>query len=853
MNSRATMFVAPSLSAIAVVPAVAQNPSTATPAGIVSTTNEPVAPGKLQPTWKSRIRAGLTACALAALCVPGAGHAVPVAPDTAARSFPLDSVQLLDGPFKQAVAANRDYLLALDPDRLLAPFLREAGLEPRKPSYKNWESGGLDGHTAGHYLSALALMIGSGNDTPQGEFRRRLDYMLAELARVQKANGNGYIGGVPGSRALWAAVAAGDVDVMKTKWVPWYNLHKTYAGLRDACLFAHEAAVKEILVRFGDWCVQVISGLSDEQMQRMIATEYGGMNEVLADLYAIAGDVKYLRAAERFNQRSLLDPLAAGQDQLTGKHANTQIPKVVGFERIATLTGDEKLDAASRFFWETVTKNRSVAFGGNSVREHFNDPKDFSSMIEDRQGPETCNTYNMLRLTGQLFATQPRAAYADYYERALFNHLLSAINIKHPGYVYFTPIRPGHYRVYSEPETCFWCCVGTGMENPGKYGEFIYQRARDGGLYVNLFIPSELKIAEGATLRQETKFPYEPSTRLVLHLPRPETFTLRLRHPAWVEAGQFKIKVNGRPAATDTTPSSYAELRREWSDGDVIEVALPMRTTVERLPDGSDWVAIMHGPIVLAAPAGTENQTGLRADGSRMGHVAHGPLVPLDKAASLLTTAAELPAHVVPDPAAGPLHFRLKDVVTPAAPDGVPLAPFFALHDARYQMYWELTTEAALAARRERLAAAEQALAAREAATLDRVQPGEQQPEVEHDFKGEATKTGVANGRRWRDGKWFQYALDPRGEKAVELEITCWGGDDGRAFDILVNDTLLATVELKRERPGQFVEKRFPIPAPLLTAAAGKPLTVKFVAKAFVAGGIFDVRLVKPGAPLSNH
>ncbi|MDR3459769.1 MAG: glycoside hydrolase family 127 protein [Verrucomicrobiae bacterium] len=753
------------------------------------------------------------------------------------------------GPFVEAVKANRTYLLELDPDRLLAPFAREAGLEMKARPYGNWESGGLDGHTAGHYLSALSTMIASGADTPDGELRRRLNYMVAELDRCQKAWTNGYVGGVPGSRALWNSVAAGQVEAVNGKWVPWYNLHKTFAGLRDACLIAGNPEAREVFIHLGDWCVNLISGLSDQQMQRMLRQEHGGMNEVLADLYALTGDQKFIVAARRFSQQAILEPLEHHEDRLTGLHANTQIPKVIGLERIATLTGDQEADSGARFFWDNVTGKRSVAFGGNSVSEHFNDPKNFEGMLESREGPETCNTYNMLRLTEQLFVSQPGAAYADYYERALYNHILASINPEAPGYVYFTPIRPEHYRVYSQPDTCFWCCVGTGMENPGKYGEFIYAQATN-GLYVNLFIASELTAVNlGLVLRQETAFPDEPRTKLTLKLQKPSEFTLYLRHPDWVAAGDFAVRVNGKPVTVTSPPSSYAELRRVWHDGDTVEVELPMRTTVERLPDGSDWVAILHGPILLARPSGTNNLVGLIANGSRMGHVASGPLIPLDRAPVLLTDTNDLPQHVKPDRAAGPLHFNLVNVVEPAVANGLPLIPFFRLHDERYQMYWQLTTKEELAARHERLAAEERAKALREASTLDRVAPGEQQPEVEHDYVGQHSDSGLRNGQRWRRGDWFQYALNPRGEKNIELAVTYWGGDAGRTFDILANGELLATESLNNSQPGQFFEKRFSIPAKTLSLATDGHVTIKFSARqGSSVGGIYDVRLMKADA-----
>ena len=781
-----------------------------------------------------------------AFAVPTQAGDVPVGA-TPARMLPLTSVRLLDGPFAEAAKANRTYLLALDPDRLLAPFLREAGLEAKAKSYGNWESSGLDGHTAGHYLSALSTMVAAGDDNSEGELQRRLNYMIAELDRCQKASGDGYIGGVPGSQVLWQSVAAGRVQAVNGKWVPWYNLHKTFAGLRDAYLVAGNQKAREIFIQYGDWCVKLIAGITDDQMQRMLGQEHGGMNEVLADLYAITGDDKYMLAARRFSHQAVLAPLERQEDRHTGLHANTQIPKVIGLERIATLTGDKEADAGARYFWENVTGKRTVAFGGNSVSEHFNDPKNFGGMIESREGPETCNTYNMLRLTEQLFAAQPGAAYADYYERALYNHILASIDVDHPGYVYFTPLRPDHYRVVSQPDKCFWCCVGTGMENPGKYGEFIYAQATN-GLYVNLFIASEATATNlGLTLRQETTFPDAPRTQLTLKLQKAAEFALYIRHPGWVAAGDFAVKVNGQSVAVTSAPSSYAALRRVWQNGDRVEIELPMRTTVERLPDGSEWVAIMRGPIVLAAPAGTNNLRGLFANDSRMGHVAAGQLVPMDQVPVLLATAGDLPQHVQPDPSAGPMHFRLADVVAPAVAGGLPLIPFFRLQEERYQMYWQLTSQDEIAAKRESVAARERANALREANTLDQVAPGEQQPEVEHDFVGVTSDSGIRNGRRWRRGESFQYALSTRGEKAVDVAVTFWGGDTGRAYDISVNGERLIAGAGDNSKPDQFIEKHYSIPANVLSSATNGRVTVKFSAQPGSAtAGVYDVRLMKP-------
>jgi hypothetical protein len=385
------------------------------------------------------------------------------------------------------------------------------------------------------------------------------------------------------------------------------------------------------------------------------------------------------------------------------------------------------------------------------------------------------------------------------------------------------------------------------MENPGRYGEFIYAQAAK-GLYVNLFIASEITVTNlDLMLRQETAFPDEPRTRLTLKLRKSAEFTLYLRHPGWVAAGEFAVKVNGTSLVVASTPSSYAELRREWRDGDRVEIELPLRTTVERLPDGTDWVAILRGPIVLASPAGTNNLEGLYANDSRMGHVAAGPLVSMDRIPVLLARASEVGQHVKPDAAAGPMHFRLADVVEPSVKDGLPLIPFFRLHEQRYQMYWQLTTKEELAVKRERLAAEERAKALREANTLDRVAPGEQQPEVEHDFVSQNSDSGLRNGRRWRRGEWFQYTLSTRGEKSVDLAVTYWAGEAGRAYDVSVNGELLPTETTDDSSPGQFVEKFYSIPAKVLSDAANGRLTVKFSAKpGSQPGGVYDVRLMKP-------
>jgi DUF1680 family protein len=772
------------------------------------------------------------------------------AADRPVETFPLSRVRLLDGPFKRAEGVNLEYLHALDVDRLLAPYRTEAGLESKAEKYPNWESTGLQGHTAGHYLTALAQAWAAAGDA---EAKRRLDYMVGELALCQKANGNGYVGGIPGGRQLWSEIGAGTLRVerfgLNGKWVPWYNLHKLFAGLRDAFVIGGNAQARELLVALADWCEVVVSHLSDVQMQAMLGAEHGGMNEVLADVAALTSDRKYLALAQRFSDRTLFEPLRRHEDTLTGLHANTQIPKVVGYARIAELNGEPGGLDAARFFWDTVVDRRTVAFGGNSVREHFNAPDDFASMLESREGPETCNTYNMLRLTERLFRSQPAARYADYYERALFNHILSTQHPERGGYVYFTPIRPQHYRVYSRPSECFWCCVGTGMENHGKYGEFIYAHRGNDELFVNLFIASVLDWPEQRlVIRQETAFPDAPGTRLIIKTPTPQRFTLHLRHPAWVAAPAFRVRINGRAWPIASEPASYAAITREWHDGDSLEIALPMRTTVERLPDGSDYVAFVHGPILLAAKTGADHLAGLVAGDGRMAHVAPGPYLPLDAAPMLVGSPADLPARAQPVPG-HPLTFRLDGVVRPASRRGLELIPFFRVHDSRYMMYWRAVAPAAYPGVVSRLRHAESARLALEARTLDRVVPGEQQPEVEHNVRSEASTTGSTLGRSWRDATgFFSYELKAApGRGPLALQVTYLGADRGRQFDITVNGRPLASVNLQGGPPDRFVDASYPIPADVVAAAANGGLVVTFTAKpGSRAGAVYDVRLVAP-------
>ena len=755
------------------------------------------------------------------------------------QTFDLDQVSLLESPFLDAQNTDQEYILELDADRLLAPFLIDAGLEPKAPRYGNWENAGLDGHIGGHYLTALSLMYAS---TGEKELLDKLQYAIDELERAQQANGNGYVGGVPDGQRIWAEVGNGNINAsgfgLNGGWVPLYNIHKLFAGLRDAYLIADIPEAKDMLIELTDWFVELNSGLSDEQIQDMLRSEHGGLNEVFADVYAITGEEKYLDLSKRYSHRAILDPLIAGEDNLTGKHANTQIPKVVGYQRVAELSDDEVWRGAARRFWDNVVEQRTVAFGGNSVSEHFHPTDDFSSMTTANQGPETCNTYNMLKLTKMLFTDDPNAKYINFYERALYNHILSS---QHPdgGFVYFTPIRPRHYRVYSQVHTSFWCCVGSGIENHGKYGELIY--AHDGkNPYVNLFIPSELNWEEeGITLTQTTQFPFEEETRIQVDVDSPKEFTVFIRKPEWIE-GDVEVSVNGESVNTRANSFSYLSVKREWESGDVITVTLPMKTTAEFLPDGSPWAAFVRGPIVLAAVTDTTDLGGLFADDGRMAHVATDVFYPIDEAPVLLTDEPEYLTDKITQ--TGPMSFQIASLMYPDKFSNLTLVPFFTIHEARYMMYWPVLTEAQLEERQEQVRQQEAAMIELENQTVDMVATGEQQPETEHNFKGEGTEAGIHEGRFWRHAwGWFSYELSNPGKEGRTLLVTYSGGDQGRTFDILINDEVIETIT-STGHPETFFNVEYAIPEHLVA----QKMTVKFQAhENSMAGGVFEIRLLK--------
>ncbi|HEY4232120.1 MAG TPA: beta-L-arabinofuranosidase domain-containing protein [Lacipirellulaceae bacterium] len=598
-----------------------------------------------------------------------------------AQPFDLSEVRLLDSPFKIAQDADAKYMGSLDLDRLLHNFRVNAALPTTAKPLGGWEAPSceLRGHFVGHYLTACALMYQSTGDP---EWKRRVDYLVAELAKCQDSLGDGYLSAFPTS--TFDKLEAG-VHV----WAPYYTIHKIMAGLLDAYQLCGNEQALDIDKKMATYFADRLSKLSDEQIERTFhttgvgpGTEFGGMSVVLHKLYAVTGDFQDLRLANTFDRNWLAVPLAHGDDTLTGLHANTHIPQVDGYAWHYRVTGDTKYRDAAQHFWEIVTGSHSFVTGSNSFGEHFAKPGTEASQLSPTTA-ETCNTYNMLKLTRDLFQFDPKPQYADYYERALYNHILASIDPADGMTMYFLSLAPGHFKVYSTPTDSFWCCTGTGLENHAKYGDSIYFHD-DSTLWVNLFIPSELNWREKEiSVRQETKFPGEPVTTLVVRTSKPISLAVKLRVPYWATQG-VTVKVNGEMVQTAAKPETYLTLNREWKDGDRVEYSIPMSLHIHRASDLENNVAIMYGPLVLAGQFGTDGvPSPAEARDQNQFNKLPRPEIPV-----LANADDNVATWLKPMPGQA-LTFQSTGVSKPA---DVIMVPLYAVRHERYTVYWKIGT-----------------------------------------------------------------------------------------------------------------------------------------------------------------
>jgi uncharacterized protein len=633
--------------------------------------------------------AGLVA--VSALAPPGfrgleAQAASAAAPGAGADYFSLAQVQLGEGPFLHAQKLDAAYLLRLEPDRMLHNFRVNAGLTPKAPVYGGWESvePWIDirchGHTLGHYLSAIACMYETTGDA---RFAERVDYIVAELAECQEKT-SGWLTAFPDGVAPLVDSFAGG----KFAGVPWYTTHKVLAGLRDAYRHRQSRAALAVLTRFADWIDRSAAGVPAERFEKMLDREHGGMNEVLADLFAITRERRYLDLALRFSHQALLAPLAAGRDTLDGLHANTQIPKVIGFERLAEVSGSASHGAAAKYFWDVVVNQRSFATGGHGDGEHFFPARDFASHLSSAKTMETCCTHNMMRLTRALYSRDPRVAYFDYFERALFNGILASQDPVTGMNTYFQATRPGYVRLYHTEFDSFWCCTGSGIENHARYGESIYAFAGS-TLFVNLFLSSTLDWTDRKLkFRQETRFPDSDTTRITLLEGTPRRLTLAIRQPGWCPL--MTVTVRGQ-TLTARRPGEYFRFSPRLRAGDSIDVSLPMSLALEPLPQlaggAPEWGALRYGPIVLAARLGTTGLTpgaqlivNERESGKMLNDAAPIPVWP-----KLL---AQLPESLERLPGENLAFVARGFAGTPSADGRVEFAPYFRLYHERYNLYW---------------------------------------------------------------------------------------------------------------------------------------------------------------------
>lgn len=767
----------------------------------------------------------LTALGLSAFAEP----VKPVIPD-AARPLPLSAVRLTGGPLKHAQDLNGDYLLKLEPDRMLAYFRSSAGLEPKAKGYGGWDGDGknLTGHILGHYLSGASLMYAATGDK---RFKDKVDYIIGELKIVQDANGDGYLGALANGKERFAEVARGDIRSggfdLNGLWSPWYVLHKDYAGLRDAYRFTGNKTALELEVKFAAWAEGILSKLSDAQVQKMLNTEFGGMNEVLVDLYADTGDPRWLALSWKFEHHAVLDPLERHQDRLGGLHGNTQVPKLLGSAARFSLTGNPGDGYAAAFFWDSVVQHHSFATGGHGKDEYFGPPDKLNDRVDGRTA-ETCNVYNMIKLTRQLFALRPDPFYAEFHERALFNHILASMDPEDGRTCYMVPVGRGVRHEYQDMFESFTCCVGSGMESHALHGYGLYYESGD-RLWVNLYAPStaEWKSA-GVSLTMETEFPIGETALLKLTVADPKAFTIALRRPAWATEG-FAVKVNGEAVPDLPKPMSFVEVKRTWKSGDVVEVVMPKTLRLEPLPDNPRRASILWGPLVLAGDLGGRE------------------FVPWKRGAvPVLVAADRAPSEWLKPVEGKPGCFRSDGV---GRDRDVDLMPFYQLHRRTYATYWDFFTPAEWEKKAAEYAAEEERQAKLVQATVAFAQPGEMQPERDFNMQGEQTSAERIMGRPCRRARgWFSFDLPVESERPMVLVAT-YVKDEWRrrTFDILVDGQRVAQQVIEQRGPAEFFDVEYPLPKEIVQGK--QKVTVRFQATGGnEVGAVFGLRMIRGDA-----
>jgi DUF1680 family protein len=744
----------------------------------------------------------------------------------AAFGFNLADVKLLPGsPFYNAMEKDAAYLLSLEPARLLHRFYLNSGLKTKGEVYGGWESEGLSGHTLGHYLSACAMMYASTGDE---RFKEQVDRTIDELKVCQDARGTGYVGAIPKEDSIFWKLQHGIIKTsgfdLNGGWSPWYTVHKVMAGLADAYIYADNGKALKILVGMSDWAADILKDLNEEQLENMRKCEYGGMNDILVHVYELTGDRKYLDLSYKFHDRFVMGQLAKKIDPLPGKHSNTNVPKAIGSARRYFITAADSDRVISSFFWETMVKHHTYVIGGNSNYEYCGDQDKLNERLSDNTC-ETCNTYNMLKLTRQLFAVKPTADLGNFYERALYNHILASQNPDDGMMCYFVPLRMGTKKEFSDPFNTFTCCVGSGMENHSKYAEGIYYESKAGDLLVNLFIPSELNWrSKGVVLKQESKFPEGDEITFTVTGKATQRFNLLIRNPHWLTT-QPTFSVNGKSVKLTLDASGFWNIDRQWRSNDVLKVKMPMALRSESMPDNPNRIALLYGPVVLAGQLGKTMPD------------------PIFGTSVLLTSERDVTKWATAT-AGDPLKFNTS--IT--RPDAVTMIPFYATNDEYYNVYWDYFTENDWTKRQAEYESEKKRSSKIEQRTIDIMRLGEMQPERDHNLKAsERSYTSDALGRMGREvrsGGFFEFDMIVLGDTPGNLLCTYIGDDKNRAFDLLIDGVKIGTQELTGGTTGRFFDVEYPIPAEL-TKGKGKVVVRVQAHPNKTAGRVFGCRIVK--------
>jgi DUF1680 family protein len=816
-------------------------------------------PNSLVPPARFAFALIITRLAFAAAAQTGGLDVHPVA--LAAQPLPLSAVRLTGGPLQHAQELDAKYLLELQPDRMLYYLRLRAGLTNKTDGgYGGWDGAGrqLTGHIAGHYLSAVSYMYAATGDP---RFKERADYIVGELKEIQDKQGDGYLGALManaprgGSSTNTAAGGArrGRGEVVDGKgrfeeitngviqsggfdlngmWSPWYVEHKIFAGLRDAYRYTGNPVALAVEIKFAAWVESIVGHLTEAQDQRMLNTEFGGMNEVLADLYHDTGDQRWLTVSDKFEHKVIVNPLAAHNDILGGKHGNTLVPKMIGELSRYIYTGNQTDGDAAKFFWEQVVFHHSYATGGHGHNEYFDPPDQLSKDVDGRDD-ESCNVYNMLKMTRELFALQPDVRYAEFMERALFNHVLGSMDPKDGRTCYMVPVGRGVTHEYQDMFDSFTCCVGTGMENHALHGYGIYFQSGD-KLWVNFYTPSTAEwVQAGAKLAVDTSFPEGESASLKFTLARRKKFTLALRRPSWA-GGNFSVKVNGKALAKLPPPGSYVEIKRAWKSGDTVALVLPKQLHEEPLPDNPRRVALMWGPLVLAGDLGPEQ--GRR----RRGRSNDVPVL----------VAAETPvAEWLKPVARQPGDFQSVGV---GRDKDVQFVPFYRLHERTYAVYWDTFTPAEWDQKSADYAKQQAREEKLKLATVGFAQPGQMQSERDYNMQSSAPEDSSVEqtmGRYGRRGtKWFSFDLPVDPEHPMTLVCT-YNSDEWRkrTFDVLVDGQKVGNQTIEARGETKFYDVEYKIPASVVEGK--KKVTVRFEAtEGNEIGAVYGIRIFRADA-----